>query len=301
MTSPLPFTRPPYLTPGDQVMVVSSSGAVRERREWEKGIALWQERGYQVHLGAHWDSQWGYLAGSDAQRRQDLAQAWGDRQIKAILCSRGGYGGARLLEHWRWPPLPEPKWVIGFSDVTGLLWSLARQRIVSVHGPVLTTLAAEPPWSQERLFNFLEAGTLPPWQGLGWGGGRVRGPLIAGNLTVATHCLQTPYLPSLAGAILAIEDVTEAPYRIDRLLTQWRLTGVLATLGGIALGRFSRCLAPAGIPSWTVAEVLRDRLGDLGLPVVSDLPFGHDGANGVLPLGLEVELDGDGGTLTFCQ
>lgn len=206
----------------------------------------------------------------------------------------------RLLEDWQWPSsITTPKWLIGFSDITGLLWSLAQNRIMGVHGPVLTTLAEEPERSQQRLFNFLAGGDLDPLQGEGWGGGKVTGNLIPANLTVASHLLGTPLQLPLAGNILAIEDVTEAPYRIDRLLTQWRLSGLLQQVKGIALGRFSRCQAPLGSNSWTITEVLRDRLGDLGIPVVSDLPFGHDGENSALPCGWPVELDGTTGVLRF--
>jgi muramoyltetrapeptide carboxypeptidase len=206
----------------------------------------------------------------------------------------------RLLEDWQWPrSTAVPKWLIGFSDITGLLWSLAQNGIMGVHGPVLTTLAEEPRRSQQRLFAFLEGGDLAPLQGVGWGGEKVTGTLIPANLTVATHLLGTPLQLPLTGSILALEDVTEAPYRIDRLLTQWRLSGLLQQVNGIALGRFSRCHAPQGSHSWTVTEVLRDRLGDLGIPVVSDLPFGHDGENSALPMGWPVELDGRTGVLRF--
>jgi muramoyltetrapeptide carboxypeptidase len=119
------------------------------------------------------------------------------------------------------------------------------------------------------------------------------------NLTVATHLLNTPAQPSLEGAILAFEDVTEAPYRIDRMLTQWRMSGAFAGVRGIALGRFSQCDPPPNIPSFTVEEVLRDRLSDLGIPIVSDLPFGHDGVNASLPVGVLAQVDGEAGTLSI--
>lgn len=125
------------------------------------------------------------------------------------------------------------------------------------------------------------------------------GVLLPANLTVATHLLGTPILPDLDGVILAWEDVTEAPYRIDRLLTQWRLSGALSKVRGIALGRFSRCEAPPNIPSLKIEEVLRDRLGDLNIPIVSDLPFGHDGANAALPVGVLACLDAQQGTLSI--
>jgi muramoyltetrapeptide carboxypeptidase len=203
-----------------------------------------------------------------------------------------------LLEDWQWY-LPEPKWLVGFSDITGLLLSLSRQGVSGVHGPLLTTLAAEPDWSIERLFDWVEGRSLSPLEGQGWGGGQARGVLLPVNLTVATNLLGTPIQPDFSNVILAIEDVGEAPYRIDRMLTQWRLGGFFNQIKGVAIGRFSYCDPPANIPSFTVEEVLRDRLGDLGIPVVSDLPFGHDGPNAVLPVGVNVELDGDQGILSF--
>lgn len=299
----IPLKIPPFLSPGDRVQVVAPSGALKEREAFEKGIEIWRSRGYLVELGSNWDAHFGYLAGTDSQRRQALARSWQNRDCQAILCARGGYGSARLLEEWDWQTNSKdnnyPKWIIGFSDVTGLLWSLAKAGISGVHAPVLTTLASEPQWSIQRLFDCLEGRPLEPLMGKGWGGDRVEGILLPANLTVATHLLGTFVQPSLEGVILALEDVTEAPYRIDRLLTQWRMMGAFEGVKGIALGRFSRCDPPTGSSSWKVEEVLRDRLGDLDIPIVSDLPFGHDGVNAALPVGHQVCLDGERGSLEF--
>jgi muramoyltetrapeptide carboxypeptidase len=204
-----------------------------------------------------------------------------------------------VLEDWQWPLTQAPKWLIGFSDITSLLWGLCQQGVSGVHAPLLTTLYAEPDWSVQRLFDWVEGRSLPPLKGRGWGGGQTQGILMPANLTVATHLLNTPAQPSLSGVILAFEDVTEAPYRIDRMLTQWRMSGALSRVRGIALGRFSQCDPPANIPSFTVEEVLRDRLSDLGIPVVADLPFGHDGVNAALPVGVLAQLDGEAGTLAI--
>ncbi len=290
--------RPPFLQVGDLVRVIAPSGALKEFAAFEQSIEIWRSRGYRVERGSQWQANYGYLAGTDDQRRQALLEAWQDPECKAILCARGGYGSTRLLEVWDWDT-EKIKWVIGFSDVTGLLWSLAKIGISSLHGPVLTTLAAEPDWSIARLFDCLEGRSLSPLTGKAGGGGRAIGKLLPANLTVATHLLATPLQPCLEGVILALEDVTEAPYRIDRLLTQWRLMGAFEGIKGIALGRFSRCDPPAGSTSWTVEDVLRERLGDLGIPLVWQLPFGHDGANAALPVGETVMLDGDRGTLAF--
>jgi muramoyltetrapeptide carboxypeptidase len=297
-----PCHLPPPLKPGDLVKVIAPSGALKEIEAFEKGLEIWRSRGYRVELGSNWNAKFGYLAGDDYQRRQALAEAWHDLECKAILCTRGGYGGARLLEDWSWnedKTISNSKWIIGFSDVTSLLWSLAKVGISGIHAPVLTTIANEPEWSIQRLFDCIEGRSLLPLKGKGWGSGKGSGILLPGNLTVATHLLGTSIQPSLDGVILALEDVTEAPYRIDRLLTQWRMMGAFKEVKGIALGRFSRCDPTVGSNSWSVEEVLRDRLGDLNIPIVSDLPFGHDGVNVALPVGQIVWLDAEKGNLCW--
>jgi muramoyltetrapeptide carboxypeptidase len=263
---------------------------------WQ-GVEIWRSRGYRVECCEGFDQRWGYLAGEDGGRRSQLQAAIDDPECRGILCARGGYGGARVLEDWQWQML-EPKWLIGFSDITSLLWGLSLEGISGVHGPLLTTLSREPEWSVQRLFDWVEGRSLLPIKGEGWGGGQAEGILLPANLTVATHLLGTPAQAALDGVILAFEDVTEAPYRIDRMLTQWRMSGALQKVRGIALGRFSQCEPPPNVPSFTVDEVLRDRLSDLGIPVVSGLPFGHDGENAALPVGVLAHLDGDGGVLS---
>ena len=313
-----PCQLPPYLQPGDLVTVIAPSGALKEFTALETGLDIWRSRGYRVELASNYKSNYGYLAGKDTERRAALAQAWHNPDCKAIICARGGYGGARLLEGWNWKQsskgvgeakqarkrdnsafIPYSKWIVGFSDVTSLLWSLARVGIASLHAPVLTTLADQSEWAIARMFDYLEGGSVKSLSGNGWGGGKVEGILLPANLTVATHLLGTSLQPPLEGVILALEDVTEYPYRIDRMLTQWRLMGAFNKIKGIALGRFSRCEAPVGLNSWTVEAVLRDRLGDLNIPVVSDLPFGHDGVNAALPVGRSVQLNGDMGVLSW--
>ncbi|MBW4520959.1 MAG: LD-carboxypeptidase [Scytolyngbya sp. HA4215-MV1] len=287
---------PPPLQPGDRLRVIAPSGTLRELSAFQAGIKIWQEQGYQVDLTSGFDDRWGYLAGTDENRRAQLTVALQDQHCRGILCARGGYGGARLLENWQFPDF-DPKWLIGFSDVTALLLSFYQQGISGVHAPLLTTIAAEPDWSVARLFDWVEGRSLAPLKGVSWVGGQARGVLLPVNLTVATHLLGTAIQPNFEGMILAIEDVGEAPYRIDRMLTQWRMTGNLSKIAGIALGRFSQCTPPANIPSFLVEEVLRDRLSDLGIPIVADLPFGHDGVNAALPMGITAYLDGEQGIL----
>ena len=315
--------------------MISPSGTLRELTNFERGIEIWKSRGYRVELTPGFDDRWGYLAGSDENRVRQLADALNDPDCRGILCARGGFGSTRLLEKGKvaeaknapspipsplgggrggsegegsrgWVaqfPMPDshaPKWLIGFSDITALLWNHAQLGIWGVHGPLLTTLAQEPDWSADRLFDCIEGRPLQSLSGKGWGGGKATGRLLPANLTVATHLLGTPYLPDLTGVILAFEDVSEAPYRVDRMLTTWRMSGAFAGVRGIALGRFSRCEVDPKIPSFSIEEVLRDRLGDLNIPIVSDLPFGHDGVNAALPVGIMASLDAESGLL-ICE
>ena len=289
---------PASLKPGDLLRVISPSGTLREMSAFELGVEVWRKRGYRVESTPGFDDRHGYLAGTDTNRRTQLEIALKDPECKGILCARGGYGGARLLEDWTFLST-DPKWLIGFSDITSLLWSFSLQGISGVHAPLLTTIAAEPDWSKERLFDWVAGRPLRSLTGSGWGGGQATGLLLPANLTVATHILNTPLQPDLSGIVLAFEDVSEAPYRIDRMLTQWRLSGAFQKVCAIALGRFSQCDPPSNIPSFTTNEVLHDRLSDLGIPIVSDLPFGHDGENAALPVGVPVLLDGDRGILSF--
>ncbi|MFQ6537536.1 MULTISPECIES: S66 peptidase family protein [Aphanothece] len=306
----LPAHQPRPLREGDRVALAAASSALPDPADLgrlEAGIAVLESWGLVVERRPLHQRSWGYLAGRDAERRADLTRA-GEVGAELLACLRGGWGAARLLEH----PLALPaRWLLGFSDVTSLLWAqLAQGNAGGVHGPLLTTLAAEPPWSRERLRALLFGEPVADLVGLGWRGGVAEGPVLAANLTVATHLLGTPHLPDLRGAILILEDVGEAPYRIDRMLTHWRLCGALQQLAGIGLGQFSGCDEPGPAPEpgesaaearpprrFSLEQVLRERTGDLGIPILAGLPVGHEPGNGALPLGWRARLDADAGVL----
>lgn len=292
------------LKPGDKLRVIAPSGALKEWERFNKGVEIWRSQGYEIEFTSGFDLNWGYLAGTDENRRQQLLEALKDESCRGILCARGGFGSTRLLEGWNLDKIQidstVPKFLIGFSDITGLLWAFSNHsQIIGIHGPVLTTLASEPNWSIQRLFQGVETGYFEALQGESWQKGCVSGRLFPANLTVATHLLRTSYQPDLTDTILAFEDVNEEPYRLDRMLTYWRMVGAFQGVRGIALGRFSRCEVEGNSNRFSVEEVLRNRLEDLGIPIVSNLPFGHDGPNAILPVGQQVHLDGDRGILSF--
>ncbi|MFN9631048.1 MAG: LD-carboxypeptidase [Cyanobacteriota bacterium] len=310
MSRPVP-PLPPPLRRGDRVQLVAASSALQDSTNLAAGLEILRGWGLEVEDSAPLlGRRWGYLAGRDSERAADLARPAPDGSPAPLLaCVRGGWGSARLLPEPADPAPPwlnqgpSPQWLLGFSDVTSLLWARwARGWSGGVHGPLLTTLANEPPWSQERLRELLFGLALPPLEGDGWVGGVAAGPLLVANLTVATHLLGTPHLPDLRGAVVVFEDVGEAPYRLERMLTHWRLCGALQQLAGLGLGSFSGCKdsdredqAPS--TQFSAEEVLRERTADLGLPVVANLPVGHAPGNGALPVGGWARLDGDRGRL----
>jgi muramoyltetrapeptide carboxypeptidase len=267
------------------------------------GIALLSSWGLRTVEGAHARGGIGHLAGSDEQRVADLNTAIVDPTVRALWVTRGGYGLTRTLDRVDWNGLSaDPKLLVGFSDVSALLVA-AWQRIglVSVHGHFLGQLTRQPAEARDwlRAVLFGSAGTRP-LTGTPLPGAVVsvaHGPLIGGNLTVLAALAGTTDQVDAAGTVLLLEEVGEAPYRVDRLLTQLRHSGALDGAAGIAVGAPVRCDPPADRPSATFAQVLADRLGDLGVPVVTDLPIGHMPEQRAVLHGGEVTLDATAGTL----
>ncbi|WP_010318002.1 LD-carboxypeptidase [Synechococcus sp. CB0205] len=290
-----PWPRP--LQAGDRVQLAAASSALQGDAisRLEAGIVVLERWGLEVEPHRNLQRHWGYYAGTDPERLEDLQP-----NAPLVACMRGGWGSARLLER---PLAAEEHWLLGFSDVTSLLWARQAAGLPGgIHGPMVTTLGAEPEWSQERLRALLFGEALPPLQGTVWNLGQAEGPCLAGNLTVATHLLGTPHLPDLSGAILLFEDIGEAPYRIDRMLSHWRLSGALQQIAGLGFGSFSDCEGDeddARDPqhSFGLQAVLQERCGDLGIPVIADLPFGHRCGNAAIPIGRRARLDGERGQL----
>jgi muramoyltetrapeptide carboxypeptidase len=198
-----------------------------------------------------------------------------------------------------------PRLFVGFSDATALHAVLVdRVGLATIHGPVVTSLSRVGSETRERLHNMLfEAGPAGEYgleKPVALRGGRASGPVKGGNLSVLTRLLGTPHMPDLAGAVLFLEDVGERPYRIDRMLTHLRLSGVLARVAAILLGDFEGCEEPNAEPGHpTAMDVLRERLSDLGVPVLAGFPAGHGKECVPLPLGLRLTVDATEGRLVF--
>ena len=296
------FRKPHPLRAGDSVAVVAPAGPF-ERAALEAGAAVLGGR-YRVRYDEQIYSRKRYLAGDDDRRLSELLTALGDPEIKAVFCARGGYGAMRLLRRlgsWLAASRLPAKPLVGFSDITALHQWLQSNGMVSIHGPVLSQLGRLPGDSPKRLFSLLES-TLPAEPLLGthtYVGGAAEGPLLGGNLSVFTRVLGTPFMPPLDGAILMLEDVSEQPYRLDRMWTHLELAGVFGKVKGIVLGQFINGEPRDG--GYTAAEVLRELAAATGLPCAAGFPIGHGDINEPVPLGVRVRLDADERRLTFLE
>jgi muramoyltetrapeptide carboxypeptidase len=287
------------------VHVIAPSGPVDLDR-MQRGLAHVRRRLGAPSLAANLEHRTGYFAGDDGARLGALDRALRDDAIGVIWAARGGYGATRLLARLDPSLLRErAKLFVGFSDVTALLcWAFVHAGLPGIHGPVVGQLDELAETDRERLWDLL-GGELPEplladEHCTVLHGGRVEGPLIAGNLEVLRSLIGTPHMPSLRGAILAIEEVGERPYRIDRALTQLIDSGALRGVAGVVVGDLHGCSEPdnGGSRGWTAQEVCEDRLARLGVPVLLGLPFGHTpGRNAALGFGVRARLDADQGAL----
>ena len=221
----------------------------------------------------------------------DLQAAWRDPKVDAVTVLV--VVGAVLVFWKRAFASRRAKWAWGFYNGSLLLpmgWLPG-----ALHG---SSGGAEEQW--QRTVDLLTGCPVAPLQGRGVRPGQSEGPLVVTNLTVATHLIGTRWMPDLRGSILVFEDVGEAPYRVDRMLTHWRTAGLLQGLAGVACGRFSWAENDVLPGDFSMDEILEERLGDLGIPLVLDLPVGHGRPNLALPIGAQARLDGRRGVLSCC-
>lgn len=299
MTSIRAFQAPPGLAPGARVAAIAPASAF-DRASFESGLALVGAR-YDVRYRPAIFERRRYLAGSDDRRLGELTEALLDPAIRAVFCARGGYGATRLLARLATLAPAAPKPLVGFSDITALHMWLQSRGVMSVHGPVLTQLGLLSEATRQRLFHLLESPAPAPALAASdtYVAGVAEGPLLGGTLSVVTRLLGTPYLPSLEGAILLLEDVGERPYRLDRMWTHLELAGVLGQVRGIALGSFTNCEERDA--DYSAADVLRELAQATGLPCAAGFPVGHGAVNEPVPLGARVRLDAAARTLTFLE
>ena len=307
---PLPLNK------SDTVALVSPSAAVNEPFSLQLAQEAMQALGFKVKTGAHYASRYGHLAGTDAERADDLNAMFADRQVKAIVCVRGGSGAARLLPLLDYDLIrANPKVLLGYSDITALHCAIqAKTGLVTFHGPV-----ASGSWSRfsvdqfQRLFFKRE---LMRYRNVSGDddelvprrnrtatitGGVARGELVGGNLTVLTALAGSPYLPDFKGKILFLEDVEEAPYRIDRMFSTLKLMGALDGIAGLIFGECTDCKPGDGYGSLTLDQIFADHIAPLKIPAYRGAMIGHIREQFIVPVGGRVEMDADAGSFRLLE
>jgi muramoyltetrapeptide carboxypeptidase len=339
--TPPALRKPPRLRSGDTVGVIQPAGWISDHAEIDRAIERVRAMGLVPLTGQHLRDRHGYLAGTDEARAADVNAMFADRSVKAVFAARGGWGCARLLPYLNWEVIAaNPKLLVGFSDITALHLAIAaRGGFPTIHGPnvgsnwgprstdtfrrlafdaALPVLEDVPAYVPPRV-----AVTPPPGAASSPGSvpppivsqplppprrietlrpGRATGRLLGGNLTVLSALMGTPYLPSFDGAILFIEDVEEAEYRVDRMLTQLALSGLLRGLAGVVFGQCTRC-ATGGAASggFTLSDVLNRHLRPLGVPAFAGAWFGHISDQLSIPVGVRAEIDANAGTIRVLE
>ncbi|HWO10481.1 MAG TPA: LD-carboxypeptidase [Polyangiaceae bacterium] len=258
----------------------------------------WLGRRYRVRFDPSLFSRTGFLAGDDARRLSELNAALADSETQAIIAARGGYGLGRIAPSLELGPLVEhPKWIVGFSDLTALHLEAARVGVMSLHAHNVAGLGPGDGPARDAWVSALERPAARTFERLEvLHAGEAEGPLAGGNLKVLFMAHAAGRLRLPRGAILLLEDVSETSYRIDRMLTALLQAGALAQVSGLALGEFTDC--SPGRYSVPTREVLSERLGLLGVPVLAGLPVGHGRHNAPLVLGAPARLSTRAGTLT---
>jgi muramoyltetrapeptide carboxypeptidase len=309
--------KPPGLRSGSLIGLVAPASPVPSESILKRGREVLEELGFRVRMGQHVRGRRNYLAGADPDRAEDLNRMFADPEVEAVFCLRGGYGAARLLDRLDFDALGDhPKVLLGYSDITALELAVYRRiGLVTFYGPMVTTEMAKSflPETRRRLMAAVTTAGPPEAVSAAPGDappavirpGVAEGRLLGGCLSVLVTLLGSDYMPSLEGAILFLEDLDEEPYRLDRYLTQLRLCGMLSRVSGVAVGQLIDCEPrkdrAAYIRSRGSLDVLRDRLGDLGVPVLAGLGFGHGRRQATIPQGVMARLDADAGRLHFLE
>jgi muramoyltetrapeptide carboxypeptidase len=308
--------KPPRLKPGNTVGLINPAGATFHPEDVVIAEETLAALGLKMKSGKHLLDRYGYLAGTDQARAADINTMFADPKVDAILTLRGGWGCNRLLDLIDYKIVAKhPKILMGYSDITSLLLALnAKTGLVTFHGPVgISTWNEYSTDFVKRLLFDAQAFSMENPKEMGdnltqvkdriltINSGQAKGRLVGGNLTVLTAMVGSDYLPDFKGKVLFLEDVGENIYRIDRMLTQLKLAGILGQLSGFVFGKCSDCGPEESYGSLTLEEILDDHIKSLGIPAWYGSMIGHIEDKFTMPLGVEAEIDADNGKITLLE
>jgi muramoyltetrapeptide carboxypeptidase len=289
---------PAKLEPGDTVGI-AAPGSPFNLKEFKTGISVLESMGFKIYCPEGIFDRKRYLAGSDGNRAAVLNNLFADRDIKAIICARGGFGSMRILSLLDYDMISKnPKILAGYSDITALLSSLYEKcRLVTLHGPMVATLPEASKRTKSAMFSALTSRPdfgIEIKKGVVLKTGIATGALLGGNLATLCHLVGTSFLPSYRGRILFMEERGEALYRIDRMLTQMKLAGCFDGLAGLLLGSFTDCG-----PARDVYKIVTGVFGEMDIPVLAGFNGGHGKENITIPFGIKTTLDAGSKLVSF--
>ena len=305
--------KPPRLQKGDLIGVISPASAPTSSEKIEKGVRYLESLGYRVAVGKHAAIVNGYLAGTDEERAADLNGFLNDRNVRAIFSVRGGYGTPRLLRLVDYRAVKrDPKILVGYSDLTALQLALFRKTgLVTFSGPMVGVEMWEKidPYTEEHFWRVVTSPTKigvlsnPPEEPTkALRPGKATGRLLGGNLALLASLLATPYAPGLRRSLLVLEEIDEAPHRVDRMMTQLLNAGILENICGLVLAKFTDCVPQdASKPHFTTEQVLSQFAERLRVPVLSNLQYGHVPKKLTIPIGLKTRLNATKGILEVLE
>ncbi|KEO74732.1 S66 peptidase family protein [Anditalea andensis] len=305
---------PRSLQKGDTVGLISPSAATAERIQFQFAKEALEALGFKVKAGAHLEKRRGHLAGTDDERADDLNSMFVDREIKAIICIRGGSGAARILPLINYESIKQnPKPILGYSDITAIHNAIyAKTGLVTFHGPNGTGS-----WNNFNVSQFEEVffkQTLIKYENEKIKGddlvvkqnriqtiksGQSEGVIVGGNLTVLTALAGSGYLPDFNGKILFLEDIGEEPYKIDRMMSTLKLMGALNNLKGFIFGQCTDCNPTGGYGTLTLDDIFDDYILPLNIPAYRGAMIGHVPKQFIIPIGAKVSMDADEGSFTL--
>lgn len=308
--------KPPRLKPGDTIGLFCPAAPAYSKETVQVTVESLQALGFKTKLSAHFYDRYGYLAGRDADRAADLNALFADPSVHAVMAMHGGWCCARILPLLNYDQIRRtPKILIGYSDITALLLAItAKTGLVTLHGPVgaVTWNRFTADWLKRVLVDgeavqfrnpVDDSATLAPTRDriTTLHPGTARGRLLGGNLTVLSHLIGTPYVPDWQGAILFLEDVQEVPYRVDRMLAQLKLAGILDQVAGVVFGKCTKCDSENSYGSLTLEDILATYLEPLNVPAFAGSMIGHITDKFTIPVGLSAEIDATNGTIQLLE
>ncbi len=289
--------QPPYLKAGDTVAIVAPSGVLKNRtKEVEQAKTLLKSWGLEVVLGAHVFSKDDHFAGTDNERCEDFQNALDDSKISAIWCARGGYGTVRILDKLNYSKFKQnPKWIIGYSDITALHNQIHNNGYQSIHALMCTSLQDDLSTIENTVSSFKDAIFGKPMHYTLKGSeynkvGAVTAPLIGGNLTMLHTMLGSETSIDTSGKILFIEEIGEYKYHIDRMLQSLKRAGYFDNCQGVLVGDMSKLRKNTTLWGTSVEQLILDALADYNFPIAFNMPAGHEKDNRAMILGRTVKL-----------